>query len=264
MNKILDAHCHIYPDKIAEKAVQSVGEFYHLKMRMDGTVAHLLEAGEKAGITNFLVHSVSTTPHQVKSINEFISAQVNAYPDKLTGFGTLHPDSDTIEADVEHLLELGLQGVKLHPDFQRFAIDSEKSVAMCRLFAGKLPLLIHAGDPRYEFSNPENILHFIEQVPDMVVIAAHFGGWNNWQKAAEMLPGAENLYVDSSSSFYHMAKEEAIRTIEAFGTDKVLFGSDYPMWNSGDELAYLRSLGLPEADERRILWENAQGILTAF
>ena len=123
MNKILDAHCHIYPDKIAEKAVQSVGEFYHLKMRMDGTVAHLLEAGEKAGITNFLVHSVSTTPHQVKSINEFISAQVNAYPDKLTGFGTLHPDSDTIEADVEHLLELGLQGVKLHPDFQRFAID---------------------------------------------------------------------------------------------------------------------------------------------
>ena len=264
MNKILDAHCHIYPDKIADKAVQNVGEFYHLEMHMNGTVENLLACGEKAGITNFLVHSVSTTPHQVKSINEFISSQVHAHPDKLIGFGTLHPDSETMEADVEHLMGLGLKGVKLHPDFQKFALDSEKSVEMCKLFAGKLPLLIHAGDPRYEFSNPENILRFIEQVPDMVVIAAHFGGWNNWQKAGEVLPGTKNLYVDSSSSFYHMTADEAIRLIEAFGADRVLFGSDYPMWNPGEELAYLRSLGLSEEDERKILWENAQDIFAAF
>ena len=261
MERILDAHCHIYPDKIAEKATRSVGEFYHLEMHMDGTVEGLLTAGEKYGITNFLVHSVSTTPHQVRSINTFIHSQVQAHPEQLVGFGTLHPDSETLEADVENLLSLGLRGVKLHPDFQKFAIDSERSIEMCRLFAGRLPLLIHAGDPRYQFSNPENILNFMDKLPNMVLIGAHFGGWNNWRKAVAMLPGTPNFYVDCSSSFYNMTKKETVQVIEAFGTDRVLFGSDYPMWNPGTELVYLRRLGLSPEEEHRILWENGAQVL---
>jgi predicted TIM-barrel fold metal-dependent hydrolase len=261
MERILDAHCHIYPGKIAEKATRNVGEFYRLEMHMDGTAEGLIAAGEQYGITDFLVHSVSTTPHQVSAINHFIAAQVQAYPGRLIGFGTLHPDSETLEEDVSHLLSLGLQGVKLHPDFQKFAIDSDRSVAMCRLFEGKLPLLVHAGDPRYEFSNPENLLRFMEKLPGLVVIAAHFGGWNNWKRALELLPGTPNLYVDCSSSLYAMTGAEASAAIEAFGADRVLFGSDYPMWNPGEELARLRSLGLSHREERRILWENAMTVL---
>ena len=52
MYKILDAHCHIYPDKIAEKATQNVGRFYDIDMHEDGKIATLLEDGKKAGITN--------------------------------------------------------------------------------------------------------------------------------------------------------------------------------------------------------------------
>jgi hypothetical protein len=62
MERILDAHCHIYPDKIAAKAVESVGKFYDIPMDMDGTVKGLIEAGEKCGVTNFLVHSVFICP----------------------------------------------------------------------------------------------------------------------------------------------------------------------------------------------------------
>lgn len=261
MERILDAHCHIYPDKIAERAVQGVAAFYDLSMDMDGTVTGLLNVGDQYGITNFLVHSVSTTPHQVKSINEFIAAQVAVYPDKLTGFGTLHPDSDTMEEDLAHLMELGLKGVKLHPDFQKFSMESEKSVKMCRLFAGKLPLMVHTGDYRYNYSNPDNMLKFFDQVPDITVIGAHFGGWSVVDEAVEKLAEIPNLYVDCSSSFYSMDKAKAVDVIKAFGADKVLFGSDYPMWNPGAELEFLHSLGLSEEDERRILWENGSKLL---
>lgn len=261
MERILDAHCHIYPDKIADKAVKGVEAFYDLPLELKGTVSDLLDVGNRYGITNFLVNSVSTTPHQVKSINEFIAAQVAAYPDRLTGFGTLHPDSETPEEDLEHLLELGLKGVKLHPDFQKFSMESEKSVRLCRMFAGKLPLLLHTGDYRYEFSNPDNLLRFLDKVPDATVIGAHFGGWSVLDEAVEKLAGIPNLYVDCSSSFYYMDKEKAVKVIESFGVEKVLFGSDYPMWNPGREMEFLRSLGLSAEDERKILWDNGCRLL---
>lgn len=259
--QILDAHCHIYPEKIAARAVESVGAFYDLKMHRDGTVQCLLENGEKAGITHYLVHSVSTTPHQVQSINRFISEQVVLSNGKMTGFGSLHPDSPDMEGDLAHLLSLGLKGVKLHPDVQAFAIDSKKSIDMCRNFAGRVPLLVHAGDPRYDFSNPEQLFRFMEALPEMTVIAAHFGGWDNWQKAMEILPGTPNLYVDTSSSFYAIQPDFACKMIEAYGPDHVLFGSDYPMWPVSGELNYLDKLGLDEKEKRMILWENGARLL---
>ena len=97
---VIDAHCHIYPDRIADKAAHATGRFYTLPTTYDGTLSELLEAGAKAGIDRFVVQSVATTPHQVSSINHFIAASVAAYPDKLYGLGTLHPDSEDQEADV--------------------------------------------------------------------------------------------------------------------------------------------------------------------
>ena len=121
---VIDSHCHIYPDKIAERASNATGVFYHTGTpQRSGTVSDLLSACEEAGITGALVQSVATTPAQVKSINEFIARTVSEHPDRLVGFGTLHPESEDIEGDVNHLLELGLRGVKLHPDIQKFALN---------------------------------------------------------------------------------------------------------------------------------------------
>ena len=40
--KIIDFHTHIYPDKIAEKASQATGDFYHIKPSYSGTSKELL------------------------------------------------------------------------------------------------------------------------------------------------------------------------------------------------------------------------------
>ena len=98
MYRIFDAHCHIYPDAIAPKAVEGIDRFYGgiRFQHYDGTTETLLRNGREAGITHFLVHSVATTPHQVSGINRYIAAEAAASDGVFTGLGTLHPDSKQI------------------------------------------------------------------------------------------------------------------------------------------------------------------------
>lgn len=258
---IFDAHCHIYPDKIAPKAIQGIKGFYDIETdALDGTVNGLIESGNRVGITGFLVHSVSTTPQQVRSINEFLASEVKKHKEFI-GFGTLHPDSETIEEDVEHLISLGLKGVKIHPDFQRFGLDTRKAVELCSTLVGRLPVLVHCGDSRYNFSNPPQMRKFLDELPELTVIGAHFGGWGKWDEAVSLLAGTKNLFVDSSSTFYLNSKEDSRRLVDKFGCDRILFGTDYPMWKPEPDLARLRELGLNEKEERMILYENAANLL---
>ena len=67
--RITDAHAHVFPDKIAEKATEGISHFYDLPMQYHGRVAEMLENGTAAGIDHFLVCSPATTVTQVHSIN---------------------------------------------------------------------------------------------------------------------------------------------------------------------------------------------------
>ena len=173
--KVFDAHCHIYPAKIARKAAETTAAFYNYTGEtLDGTVQTLFAHGD--GITKFLVQSVATRPDQVQHINEFIAREVAQFPDRLYGFGALHPDSPTLEEDIAHLRALGLHGVKLHPDIQGFRLDDPRCFALAEQCEGVLPLLLHTGDSRYDFSNPNRLIPLLRRFPRLTVIGAHFGG----------------------------------------------------------------------------------------
>ncbi len=210
MQKVINAHCHIYPEKIASKAVKGIRDFYDLDMSLNGKLDDMIRDGSSVGVTHYLVHSVATTPKQVSSINEFIAESVNAYPDLFTGFGTLHPDSEDIQGDFDYLIELGLKGVKLHPDFQQFAMDEERAFRIGEVVReGNVPMLVHCGDFRYNYSNPDQIKAFLEKFPEITFIGAHFAGWSMWEEATEKRSCYENLYVDRSSSRYAPSPETA-------------------------------------------------------
>lgn len=263
MQKIINTHCHIYPNKIASKAVESIGQFYDLPMALDGTVEGLVKDGEKIGTVHYLVHSVATAPKQVKSINEFIFGEIKDRPDLFTGFGTLRPNSDDIEGDVDYLFNLGLKGIKLHPDFQQFALNEKKSFKIAEV-ADKynLPMLIHCGDYRYNYSNPNELKELLESFPNLIIIGAHFAGWSVWEEATKELAGKyENLYVDLSSSLYGISSETANELIHAYGVDKVLFGTDFPMWDSVSEMEYFNKIKLNAEEKNKILYENAAKLL---
>ena len=72
---IIDAHAHIFPDKIASRAADGISSFYDIPVRFDGSVGQLLEINRKAGIDRAIVQSVATVPEQVHNINNFISGK---------------------------------------------------------------------------------------------------------------------------------------------------------------------------------------------
>lgn len=254
--QIVDSHCHIYPDKIAARAVAGTDNFYGEHSFADGTVGCLVEVGDDAGFDRYIVQSVATTPHQVERINEFIAESVANSNGKFIGLGTLHPDGD-ITGDIRKLIDLGLHGVKLHPDIQQFKIDDYRCLKIYEKCEEEgLPILMHTGDHRYDYSNPNRLLPVMEIYTGLTVIGAHLGGWSVWDEAEEKLTGLPNLYVDTSSSLPFMSKDKAVEIIRAFGEDKVLFGTDYPMWNPKEELERFFSLGLTYEENKKILSDN--------
>ncbi len=258
---VIDAHCHIYPDKIATKAEQAIENFYHVHGFGDGTAGMLLREGKKAGIDKFIVQSVATSSHQVSSINRFIAEEVNAKNGTFIGLGTLYPESENTEQDIEEILSLGLHGVKLHPDIQGFKIDDYRCLKIYELCEkAKLPILIHTGDSRFDNSNPNRLLPILEIFTELTVVGAHLGGWSVWEEASEKLSGHKNFYVDCSSSFNWLSDDVIIKIIRRYGTDRVLFGTDYPMWSPDKELKRFLSLGFSERETRQILSENAEKV----
>ncbi len=259
--QITDIHAHVFPDPIAGKASDSIGEFYHMPVRQEGTVGKLLEEEQKAGITHACIHSVALTPHYVDSINRFIADTVKQYPDRLTGFGAIHPDCEDIPGLIRKIKTMGLKGLKIHPDMQKFALDSPAAMEMFAAVEGELPIIIHTGDPRFEYSNPRRMKKVLDAFPKLVCVCAHLGGWSEWDDASKMLTGYENVYVDTSSSLYALKPEEARRIIRCHSRERVLFGADYPMWIPSEELERFHRLELTEEEEEKILCLNAKNLL---
>lgn len=255
--KIIDSHCHIYPDKIAEKASGSTSDFYKMPSLFDGKISTLLEKGTAAGIEHFIVQSVATSPKQVSGINHFIAEAVANSGGRFTGLGTLHPDSTNMKEEVDEIIHLGLKGVKLHPDIQGVAIDDARMDKIYELCQERLPILMHTGDYRFDFSNPNRMLPVLEKYPRLTVVGAHFGGWSVWDEATRTLSCHENFYVDCSSSLYAMSPEKAKELITAYGTKRVLFGTDYPMWDIDLEIERFMKIELTEEERCDILCNNA-------
>lgn len=255
---IIDCHCHIYPEAIVSRAVEAIEGFYDYRYKgFDGKTETMIKNGKASGVGHFIVFSVATTPHQVHSINSFIAECVRQSGGVFTGLGTLHPYSDNLKADFDELIALGLRGVKLHPDFQKIAIDDPYCQEIYRLCSGKIPVLLHTGDYRYDYSNPERMKKMLYMFPDCTFIGAHFGGWSVWDEAVAKLSSYPNFYVDTSSSFSDISPEKAKQLIKAYTPDRVLFGTDYPLGNSEKETAMLKAAVENKQDLCKILYKNA-------
>lgn len=250
-----DAHAHIYPEKIAEKATASVGAFYDLNMDNVGLPSVLLEQGGGAGIDRFAVCSVATKVEQVRSINSFIEGECKKHPE-FVGLGAWHQDIEDIEGELDDIERRGLRGIKLHPDFQEFRIDDPKLMPFYRAAHRRgMPILFHTGDKRKDFSSPRRLARLLDRLPELCCVAAHLGGYTEWDAARECLQGP-NVYVDTSSSIAFIGRDEALESIYQFGTDRVMFGTDFPMWMASEELERFFSLGLSEEENRAVLYGN--------
>ncbi|MBR3988283.1 MAG: amidohydrolase family protein [Clostridia bacterium] len=260
--KIIDFHNHIYPEKIARKATDAVGAFYDMPaMERTGTIDELLDSHKAAGIDTCVIHAVATTPHQVEVVNDYVAKMAYENKGSIYAFGSLHQDYDNKIMEIDRCISMGLKGIKLHPDTQQFNVDDEKLLEAYEYMQGKLPLLLHAGDYRYDYSHPRRIQRICRMFPDLLVIAAHFGGWSVYDEGVTYLLSEENCMVDTSSTSGFTTPEKFKELIHTFGDSRLLFGTDFPMWDPKGELDRFMAVNLSDDQRENILYKNAADIL---
>ena len=189
------------------------------------------------------------------NIPTFIAEKCQKYPAFL-GLGAWHQDISDVSGELDKIEALGLRGIKLHPDFQKFHIDDANMLEVYAECTRRgLVVLFHTGDDRMDYSSPLRLANVLEKQPEFLCIAAHLGGYREWANARAVLKGT-NVYVDTSSTLWACSVEEARRSIEHFGVDKTLFGTDFPMWTPKDELERFFSMEFSEEDNRKMLYGN--------
>ena len=55
--------------------------------------------------------------------------------------------------------------------------------------------------------------------------------------------------------------ENIKRYISGYGSHRILFGTDFPLWNPKTEVERFLSLNLSDEDNENILWNNASSLL---
>ena len=260
---IIDFHVHAFHAKVAEKAVSAIELESGVKPYTRGLVGQLVYRMDEWGIDRACLLSVATKPSQQRVINDWAAGLGN---DRIIPFGTLYPTAEDVFEEAERIKKLGLYGIKLHPDDQRFMID-EPSLDGFYSFLEELglPVIFHAGwdcsSPDLIHCPPERAVKMIKRHPKMKMIFAHLGGNDLWQQVYDVLAGIDGeIYFDTS---YTAKCPDGLMTdiIRKHGAERILFGSDCP-WESGAKMAEkLLRTGLTNGERELIMGKNAERLL---
>lgn len=261
MLRIADSHAHIYPDAIAGRALKQIASFYNFSDRMHepdevGSVDYLLRVSQENGICVSLVCEAAHKPGLVETLNDFVQQSCERARGRLLGLCAIHPECEDIEGILSGCKARGFRGVKIHPDYQGFQMDSPSCDPIYRFCEREqFPILVHCGDERYDNDSPERLQAVIDRYPKMPLIAAHFGGYRNWDRSFLLRP-SEGIFFDTSSSLFALDRETVLRFFEKFGYDRFFFGTDYPLGDIPTELQRFFDLRLPPKQQEMILWRN--------
>ncbi len=265
MYKIIDAHTHIYPEAIADKAAENLGHFYNFPIYGGGTEKDIEETAVNAGVSGFIFLAVATNAHQVQKVNDTMAEAVKHSVScgfETYGFGGMHQDFENFEGEAERIISLGLRGIKIHPDIQRFDLDSVKMYELCEIIEGRMPLFLHMGDDReeYRYSEPKKLSKLLDKFPKLEVVAAHLGGYKAWDEA-KCLHGRPNVWYDNSSALWALTPKQAEDITESCGFDRVMFGTDYPVYTLAEYLKLFMKLDFSEKQREDIFYNNAKRFL---
>ncbi len=266
---VIDLHTHIFPAKIAGKTIEKLEGLSGLRAATDGTLEGLQASMEEAGVRASVVMPVITKPEQFASINSYarkISRDTLPAADGgFFSFGAVHPYSPEMEAQLREVKELGLLGIKIHPDYLGVMIDDPKMYRLIdRASELGLAICIHAGIdiglPDKVHCPPEKSAAMLREVRPEKCILAHMGGWMQWEDVERLLVG-RNVWFDTSMARRFLEPETMKRMIRAHGADRIVFGTDSPWGGQAEEIQFIRELGLSAAEEEKLFSGNARKLL---
>ena len=209
----------------------------HKKSVVDG-------GAEKFVVINAPVRAYKKIP------NDFIADYVAQYPGQAVGFASVDPNDPTAAEEFERsVTDLGLQGLKVSPVYQGFDPWSPEAWELYYL-ANKydVPVMFHMGgmyDPNgtLEWGHVLRLDKVGRAFPDLRIIVAHFGQ-PNMQETAMLMRKNKNVFTDLSARFHRKWQlyNGLLVAIEYKVTDRILFGSDFPVMTTKDAVNAFKNI----------------------
>jgi uncharacterized protein len=148
-------------------------------------------------------------------------------------------------------------GIKVHPEEHSYPISEHGRDVFAFAAEHRAVVLVHSGEQR---SMPDDYVRFANDYPEVRLILAHIGcGWDGdpgHQVRAIQKSKHGNVFADTSSARSIMPRliEWAVREV---GADRVLFGTDTPLYFAPMQRARIDHAEIAEQDKRKVLRENA-------
>ncbi|MFD1507204.1 amidohydrolase [Georgenia yuyongxinii] len=183
--------------------------------------------------------------------NEYVAEYAATHPGRIVGFGSVDPADPHAVARVHHAADLGLRGLKLSPPYQGFHPHSDAAWAVYTAAADRgLALMFHQGGVflrggALEYAQPILLDRVARSFRDTSIIIAHAGQPWSHETAAVMFKNP-NVWTDLSARYGRPHQLATIlRGLTDYGVgERVLFGSDFPIYTPADCIRQLRDLVL--------------------
>ncbi len=272
---VIDFHTHVFPDALAPRAIAQLtinAAASGYTPLTDGTVAGLLESMSKAGISRSVICNIATNPRQMKKVNDFAISLLE--DPRLIPLGSVNPYAEEEEmiTELNRLKEAGIPGIKIHPDYMKAEIDSERFTPIFKACEERNLLVVtHAGfdpvEPNHIHCAPDMVLRVIDRHPALKLVVAHAGGFDCEREVLDKLCGAP-VWLDTSLCAVRRAKSAEWgalcgEILHRHDPARVLFATDTPWSDPAAEIAFVRSLGLSEEITDGILGGNAQRLVSS-
>ena len=206
--------------------------------------------------------------------NEYVAEVRDEYPDFFVGFGSVDPlKDDCVEQAIRCVDDLDLAGFKFQQIAQGFdPSDPAHEELWATIEDLGVPVVFHGGNStlgacapggrglKIKYGNPLLIDDVAATHPDLQILIAHPAfPWEKEQLAICQQKG--NVYMDLSGWMPRDIDEQVLHYAKTLLTEKVMFGTDYPMLEPGPWLEQFRALEFDEDVQRKLLWENAESFL---
>jgi uncharacterized protein len=186
---------------------------------------------------------------------------------------SVHPaDRGAALDEIERVAADGAAWLKLHPNNQHFDVADPAVVQLVRKAAEHgLPVLFDAYSP-WDADQPGKFVNLAMAVPEARLILAHAHGPGFPQLLVYDIVGrypwwGRNVWIDISVTGLLFAggpfAEQFTWVMRKIGTDRVVFGSDFPLDDPLKAARAVAELGFTDAEQAAILHDNAAALLPA-
>lgn len=231
---------------------------------MSGTAAEVAQRGFECDIQITVMSAIhGLIPYRGKAVlgNADAETSANDHPG-IRFWSIVDPRVPESYAQTDRLLDHPrCMGIKIHPHAHQFEIRDFGQEIFTFAAERNAVVLTHSGDIG---SYPEDFVSLADRFGNVQLILAHLGNSDDgsvMRQVQAIQHGRNgNLWVDTSSarSMFSGLIEWAV---EQIGYERILFGSDTPLYWAGAQKGRIETAEIDEAAKRAILYDNAAALL---